>query len=169
MEVFATPAVPSLLEKELLWTLNDTEYFLIEFSFGESPNFCTEILRQCSALGYRPIVAHPERYHFIQDDPELAYEWCISGFGLQINKGSLLGRFGPGPQRTAGMLIDHGLAACVASDAHNPRYRTTDMGEIREWLAGHFGQELMQLLLEENPARILSGQEMLGYEPISFR
>ena len=132
MEVFATPQVPQLLEQGLVWTLNDTEYFLIEFSFREDPDFCTDILRRCAAIGYRPVIAHPERYFFIQDDPELAYEWCVAGYGLQLNKGSLLGRFGQGPQRTAELLADHGLAACVASDAHSPLARTTDMTEIRE-------------------------------------
>ena len=169
MEIFATPQVPELLEQGRLWTLNDTDYFLIEFSFGEDPDFCTDILRQCADRGFRPIVAHPERYYFIQDDPELAYEWCTAGYGLQINKGSLLGRFGQEPMKTARQLVDHGLAACVASDAHYPHYRTTDMTEIREWLTEHFGEEHMRLLLEENPDRILRGRDMLGYEPISFR
>ena len=169
MEVFATPRVPELLEQDRIWTLNSTEYFLIEFSFREDPGFCRDILRRCQAMGYIPIIAHPERYFFIQDDPELAYEWCVSGCGLQLNKGSLLGRFGKGPQRTAELLVDHGLAACVASDAHNPLYRTTDMSEICEFLENNFGEDCLHLLLEENPRRILNGESLLGYEPISFR
>ena len=169
MEIFATPRVPELLEQGLVWTLNETDYFLIEFSFREDPDFCTDLLRRCAAGGYRPVIAHPERYFFIQDDPELAYEWCVAGYGLQLNKGSLLGRFGDGPRRTAEMLLDHGLGACVASDAHSPLYRTTDMTEIRAWLTETVGEEYMRLLLEENPARILTGQDLLGYEPISFR
>ena len=169
MEVFATPQVPELLEQGMVWTLNDTEYFLVEFSFREDPDFCRNILQRSKALGYTPIIAHPERYFFIQDDPELAYEWCVSGYGLQINKGSLLGRFGKGPLRMAELLVDHCLAACVASDAHNPIYRTTDMREIRHRLEEGAGEEYAQLLLEENPRRILSGESLVGYEPISFR
>lgn len=169
MEVFATPQLPELLEQDKIWTLNDTEYLLLEFSFREDPDFCWDTLRRCQALGYTPIIAHPERYFFLQDDPELAYEWCTSGCGLQINKGSLLGRFGKGPMRTAELLVDHCLAACVASDAHSPMYRTTDMGEIREYLEEGFGEDYMRLLLEENPRRILSGESLMGYEPISFR
>ena len=125
-------------------------------------------LRECRELGFLPIIAHPERYFFLQDDPSLAYEFCVSGYGLQVNKGSLLGSFGPAPRRMADLILDHGLCACVASDAHRPYERSTYMIRVRDYLAAEYGEEYMRLLLEENPARILSGRELLGYEPIPF-
>lgn len=169
MEIYATTDLPRLLAERKVWTLNGTNYFLMEFGFREDPDFCRLILRQCADLGFRPIIAHPERYYFIQNDPELAYEWCVNGYGLQINKGSLLGRFGKGPQYTAESLLRHGVVACVASDAHNPRQRTTHMKEIQLYLMEEYGEEYARLLLRENPARILTGRDMLGYEPIPFR
>ena len=166
MEAFATANLPELLEQGRIWTLNDTSYFLTEFSFDEDPDFCWEVLRRCERRGFRPIIAHPERYFFVQADLQLAYEWCTAGYGLQINKGSLLGRFGPEPQYAAEILLEHGLAACVASDAHHPNQRSTYMGEIRLYLNEIFGESYMHLLLEENPARILSGRDLLGFDPI---
>ena len=168
MEIFATPDLPELLEEKRVWTLNGTSYFLTEFAFDEDPDFCWDVLSDCENLGYHPIIAHPERYFFVQEDPMIAYEWCTAGYGLQVNKGSLLGRFGEGPLRTAERLMDHGLVACVASDAHRPHRRSTFMGEIRSYLSEMYGENCMRLLLEENPARILRGEEMLGYEPIPF-
>ena len=168
MEIFATPDMPDLLREGRVWTLNGTRYFLTEFLFDEDPDFCWDILNACVDLDFHPIIAHPERYFFVQEDPELAYEWCTAGFGLQINKGSLLGSFGPGPRQTAELLMDHGLVACVASDAHRPYRRSTYMEEIRRFLAEEYGEACMQLMLEENPARILRGDELLGFEPIPF-
>ena len=169
MEVFATPELPELLENRRVWTLNDTRYFLVEFAFHEDPEFCHDVLKRCRDLGFLPIIAHPERYYFVQDDPSIAYAWCTEGYGLQLNKGSILGRFGERPWVTADILLQHGLAACVASDAHNPMQRSTHMGELREYLNHELGESYAGLLLEENPARILSGRELLGYEPIPFR
>ena len=168
MEIFATEELPELLEEGRVWTLNGTDYFLMEFAFDENPDFCWEVLSQCAELGYRPIIAHPERYYFLQDDPQLAYEFCVEGYGLQVNKGSLLGRFGPAPRQTAELLMDHGLVACIASDAHRPYRRSTYMGEIRNFLLAEYGENCMHLLLEENPLRILRGEELLGIEPIPF-
>ena len=168
MEVFATSELPDLLREGRVWTLNDTRYFLMEFAFTEDPFYCRKILRACEEAGFSPIIAHPERYFFVQDDPDLAFEWCVSGYGLQLNKGSILGRFGPESQRCARLLLEHGLAACVASDAHSPFQRSTHMGEINEFLMNEFGTDYCRLLLEENPSRILSGRDLLGYEPIPF-
>ena len=168
MEIFATEELPSLLRRKQVWTLNETDYFLTEFSFREDPDFCEEILKRCTAQGFRPVIAHPERYFFIQDDPELAYEWCLAGYALQINKGSVLGRFGTQVRRTAELLLDHGLAACFASDAHRSYERSTYLLELRNYLNRFYGEDYTDLLLEENPSRILSGQDLLGFEPIPF-
>ena len=168
MEVFATPELPDLLRQNRIWTLNDSRYFLMEFSFTEDPDFCRWVLRRCRELDYCPVIAHPERYYFVQDDPDLAFDWCVEGFPLQLNKGSILGRFGPDALTCAHQLLQHGLVACVASDAHSPRQRSTYMGEIQEYLLENFGADYCRLLLKENPARILSGRELLGYEPIPF-
>lgn len=168
MEVFATEELPELLRDGRVWTLNGTRYFLMEFAFSEDPDFCRRILRRCAREGFSPIIAHPERYFFVQEDPDIAFEWCISGYGLQLNKGSILGRFGPETRRCAQLLLEHGLAACVASDAHAPFQRSTHMGEIFEYLIEEYGTDYCRLLLEENPSRILSGRDLLGFEPISF-
>lgn len=167
-EIFATEELPELLSDGHVWTLNGTKYFLTEFSFDEDPAYCDDILRRCRERGFHPIIAHPERYIFVQGDPSVAFDWCTAGYGLQLNKGSLLGSFGPGPRETARLLLEHGLAACVASDAHNPHQRTTHMGEIRNQLREMCGEDYAHLLLEENPSRILAGKALLGLEPIPF-
>ncbi len=168
MEILAGDDVPALLEARRLWTLGGTRYFLTEFSFTEDPDYCRIFLADCAKRGFLPVIAHPERYRFIQREPQIAYEWCRSGYGLQINKGSLLGRFGEESKLTALRLIGHGLAACIASDAHGAHRRTTHMTEVWELLKEDLGEEYAELLLERNPARILAGRELMGYEPYPF-
>ena len=64
--------------------------------------------------------------------------------------------------------MEHGLAACVASDAHNPFQRSTHMGEIRSRILDTFGEGYAELLLNVNPRRILRGETLLGYKPVPF-
>jgi Capsular polysaccharide biosynthesis protein len=168
MELFATDDLPELLRDGIVWTMNGTKYFLTEFAFDEDPDFCFETIERSRNYGFRPIIAHPERYFFIQEDPQIAYELCMAGSALQLNKGSLLGRFGPDVQETAELLIEHRLAACVASDAHGVESRTTDMYEVAELINRRWGSRLTRLLLRENPAKIIAGERLLGYEPIPF-
>ena len=168
MEVFTTPELPQLIRERKVWSLNGSHYLLMEFAFDEDPVFCAQMIADLRKMGVRPVIAHPERYFFVQDDPQIAYEWCVSGCALQVNKGSLLGRFGEGPERTARLLVEHGLAACVASDAHSDYARSTYLGDVSRLLELDYGEETQQLLLDINPSRILKNEKLLGYEPIPF-
>ena len=168
MEVFTTSELPALIREQKVWTLAGSKYLLMEFAFDEDPAFCEQMLDEVKKLGLRPIVAHPERYFFVQDDPAIAYDWCVGGAALQLNKGSLLGSFGSGPERTARLIVEHHLAACVASDAHRPYRRSTFLHEVRRLIELDYGEEFRELLLTINPERILRGETLLGFPPLPF-
>lgn len=169
MEVFTTEAVPQMIREGRVWTINGTGYFLMEFDFDEDPDFCNHMIREILKTGVQPVIAHPERYHFIQKVPQLAYLWCTNGCALQVNKDSILGRFGPRPKETAEKILRHGLVAAVASDAHRVHVRTTDLAEVRRDLEERYGPEFANLVLVENPRRILEGRPLVGYRPVPFR
>lgn len=168
MEIFGTPDVPELLRTGRLTTLGGSRYPLIEFPFHEYGLQATEILREVIALGYRPVVAHPERYRYTQEDPMLLNRWVGMGCLLQLNKGSLLGRFGRSAEALAISLIDRGFAAAVASDAHSPAVRTTWMLEVWDLLCAEYSENAAKLLLEENPRRLLQNEEIENEEPEWF-
>ena len=100
----------------------------------------------------------------MQDTPEILYEFREMGAVLQINKGSVFGRFGEEAERTARFLLDNRLAGCVASDAHGADYRTTDMRPVRQFLEERYGEAYAQLLVKVNPRRILEDRQIF-YEP----
>lgn len=168
MEVFATPELPELLRQKKILTLNQTRYFLTEFAFDEEMWFCDNLLEACENEGYIPIIAHPERYFFVQEYPDLVYFWRERGYGIQVNKGSVLGRFGTAARRTANLLLEHNLVSCVASDAHSSGHRTPHMAELRWYLEKNFGVEYAEMLLVENPKRILAGEAFVEEELIPF-
>lgn len=168
MEIMARDDLPELLQKGKVWTLNGTLYFLVEFSFNENPSWCKSILEACIDAGYKPVVAHPARYYFIQDNPSSVFDWYTMGCGIQLNKDSLLGKNGRQAFEVANSLLRHHLVSCVASDAHHTRVRTTDLDEIREYLIKQYGEEYAYMLLEENPDRILRGKSLVGYDARAY-
>ena len=114
------------------------------------------------------MIAHPERYECVQAVPAHVYEWYQMGAVIQLNKGSLLGRFGSRIRRTAESLLRHRLVMAVASDAHRADIRTTDLSGAAEILREEYGRETAYLLLEENPGRILQGRALVRQEAVPY-
>lgn len=158
MEIFASYDMGEHIRRGELISLNHSRYYLVEFEFDESPEEIRGLLKQIFAAGGVPLIAHPERYFCLQDEPELAYEWIQMGCLTQVNRGSLLGRFGQHARSAAKVLLENGLVTCVASDAHSPRVRTTFMEDIQYYLADRYGEDVMHRLLVENPKRIITDQ-----------
>lgn len=168
MEIFGTGETARLLRAGKLFTLNASRYPLIEFDFRSSAEAATRILEEVIREGFCPLVAHPERYGFLQREPELVNQWKRMGCLFQVNRGSLLGRFGRSAQALAFELVDRGFASAVASDAHSPRMRTSWMEDAWELLEQEFSPATAQYLLHSGPAHILRDEELPPVHPEWF-
>lgn len=168
MEIYGTPEVPALLAGGELLCLNGSRYPLVEFAFEDYGARATDVLQEILALGLRPVVAHPERYLYTQRDPVLLNIWAEMGCLFQVNKGSLLGRFGPVAEALAHQLVARGFAFAVASDAHTPVMRTTWMDEARRLLEEEYSPQTAWELLQANPRRLLKNEVIPAAEPAWF-
>lgn len=169
MEIFGSPDTARLLQTGQLLTLNGSRYPLIEFAFDADGEEETQILADVLRAGFVPIVAHPERYQWVRQDPRILNLWTSMGCLLQVNKGSLLGRFGEGPRQMAMEMTDRGFTTVVGSDAHYARLRTPWLYEAWELLARQFAPLAAKVLLEENPRRILKNESILPAQPEWFK
>ena len=155
MEVYGTPALPQLLRRKKLLTLGGSRYLLIEFGFGESARLVEWMLEAVEDFGLTPVVAHPERYYFIQDDPLQLLCWAEKGRVLQVNKGSFFGMFGRRAARTAHWCLREGCLHLIASDAHSPYRRTTRLSDIYDYVSDVASLEIADFLLQDNPSALL--------------
>lgn len=138
-----------------LLTLNGSRYLLVEFYFDEHPAVMERKLQEAEAAGLVPVIAHPERYFCVQQNPSLADLWAEKGRILQVNKGSLLGSLGEGAYLTSALLLRRELVSVIASDAHHFRRRTPELRGLLEALEERFPAVDADLLLRKNPDRIL--------------
>lgn len=159
-EVLCLPQTLELARTGWLPTLGTGRYVLTEFYFDAGAGFMDETLEGLRHYGYQPVVAHPERYGAVQQDPELARRWFHRGIVLQVNKGSILGAFGRRAEDAAVRMLHRGHVHIIASDAHSPRVRTTDLEPARRWCLDHLGTEYTGILLEDNPGRVAAGRPM---------
>lgn len=162
MEVYATEELPRMLEDNALLTLGGSRYLLIEFGFGEPRSFADWALETVERFDLIPVVAHPERYYFVQDDPTVLQRWAEQGRVLQVNKGSFFGSFGKPAAKTAHWCLRTGCFHLVGSDAHSPYRRTTRMDDVYEFLADRTSAAVADFLLQDNPARILQDQSVVS-------
>lgn len=104
-------------EKEVL-TLSDN-FVLFELPFiAEPPNF-KSIIFELQTQGYRPVLAHPERYGFWYNDFQKYRDLHDQGVHLQLNMLSLIGHYSPETQKIAEKLVDENLISFLGSDCHN--------------------------------------------------
>jgi len=125
------------------------------------PPGTVRVLQRLVDEGYRPIVAHPERYHGMGPSIHLAGQWRQVGAFLQVNYGSLAGRYGAEAQTTAYRLLRRGWVDYMASDFHgHPRLK---LYKQEAWAAlGELGaEEALNYLCRINPGRILEDEAPL--------
>lgn len=158
MEVFATPDLPELLQTKKLVTLNGSKYLLVEFEFEEDLRYVESILESIFRAGLCPVVAHAERYECVQKNLFVLEKWKNRGVVIQVNKGSLTGRFGRFSYNAAHSMMQRRLVDVIASDCHSPHYRTPVMMDVYDSLQKKYSKEYLELLFNENPRRICSNQ-----------
>jgi protein-tyrosine phosphatase len=147
--------------------LAGTAFVLTEFPFMSVPPQSARAIRWLRSEGWIPIVAHPERYRGIENNIATIESWRQAGAYLQVNCGSLLGRYGTEPRRVALMLLKRGWIDYLASDHH--ARGTLPHRATRELLEKLGGGEQAHLLLVTNPRRLLEGEAPLPIQPLAMR
>lgn len=111
---------------ELLSFGGEQRYLLFETSYLNEPFNLLATIFELKAAGYRPVLAHPERYvYFYGRFAEIEKLRKEYGVLLQLNLNSLAGYYSPAAQRAAEKLIDAGLIDFVGTDTHHLRHTAT--------------------------------------------
>ena len=107
-----------LLKKEDILVLKDN-FILVEMSYFNAPINLYEMLFEIQLKGYKPILAHPERYGFYHTNFESYYKLKKAGCLFQLNLLSLTEHYGKGVQKVTKKLLKENLYDFVGTDAHH--------------------------------------------------
>ncbi len=110
-----------LSAKQTLMALPDN-YLLIENSFMQEPWNLDELVFDLQVRGYRPVLAHPERYMYYNTKKKRYAELHNAGLKFQINLLSLAKAYGKGECKLAEYLIKEGMVDFIGTDLHNSRH-----------------------------------------------
>jgi tyrosine-protein phosphatase YwqE len=114
---FDETLLEKLEKREPLLTFGD-KYLLFEFSFHVEPSNIEKLFFELITQGYKPVLAHFERYEFLHGSIEKAKEWRAKGINIQLNYNSLVGHYGPNVLKQARLLVDSSELDFVSTDCH---------------------------------------------------
>lgn len=107
------------LRKEPLLTFGNN-YLLFEVSYMNAPDNLDQFIFQMQTSGYKPVLAHPERYPFWFTKNLEQYEKLKDkGVLFQLNINSLTGHYSPATKKVAEQMIAKGWYEFLGSDCHH--------------------------------------------------
>ena len=151
--------------KYIFQTLNNTEYILIELPMsGIYPDYI-DIFSQLIDEGFKVILAHPERYSFIQEDPSLLYELIQMGVLMQSNYSSFVGRYGSKAKFLAKKMLKCNMTHFLGSDCHRRNTTYKEVPEVIKIVDSIVGKEKRIELTQTNPMHIINKEKFDIEEP----
>lgn len=98
------------------------KYVLVESSFVNKPIFFESVMFELIAKGYKPVLAHPERYQFLEGSIEWLEELKSIGVLLQVTIGSIGGYYGAEPEKLGTVLLKKNMVDFLGSDLHRMKH-----------------------------------------------
>jgi protein-tyrosine phosphatase len=129
---------------------------LVEFGFDLQGDH-TDVVRAAGDAGRRIVIAHPERYSYLEGTVplELMRRWRELGALLQVNAGSFTGHYRSGPEELAWEMVANGLVDLVGSDHHGLRRSGVSPLAAYQALIARGEPELAERAMSETPSALL--------------
>lgn len=117
-EIFIDKNVPTLLEKNIITSLNGTKYVLVEFPMHNKLLNIEDILYEIRSKGYEVVIAHPERYDAFKEDYSIVDTLREDGFLFQSNYSSILGYYGKDSIKLLKYMLKRHYIDFLGTDIH---------------------------------------------------
>ena len=117
-EIFIDKNVPTLLEKNIITSLNETKYVLVEFPMHNKLLNIEDMLYEIRSRGYEVVIAHPERYDVFKEDYSIVDTLREDGFLFQSNYSSILGYYGKDSIKLLKYMLKRHYIDFLGTDIH---------------------------------------------------
>lgn len=141
-EYYADEHFEALLSKKDILTFGKEQYLLFELSYFTPPQDLESLIYDIKLAGYRPVLAHPERYLYLHQDIDAYIMMKSMGVLFQINLNSIVNYYSDEVTQTVKKLITYGLVDFIGSDTHHRRHT--------KFLKESFSNTLYQKIFKHN-------------------
>ena len=159
-EAYISNELPDLVQAGEVPTLGNSKYILFELPLKAKVMYTDAIINKLLQMKLVPIIAHPERYEMIQDDPNIAIDWVEEGALLQSNYGSIIGRYGSTAKEILFKLLDANAVHFLGTDSHRAGSIYTRIRGVKKEFIKKIGKNKFYELSELNPRCILNNDDI---------
>ena len=138
-------------------TMGDSRFVLVEFEYETSFTHIFGGMQELVRNGYRPILAHIERYHCLNKNHKDIESLRELGVSLQINASSVLPKISS-EAMFCRKLIKDGYIQFLGSDAHSPQWRPPVMKKAIDVIAKKTSERYLERLLYDNPGKLYNNE-----------
>src|SRR5438552_8374169 len=135
-------------------------------SFQQVPVNMDDTISRLRLSGITPVIAHPERIRWFQEDRDRLGNLVRLGALAQVTGSSLTGTFGSRVREITEEMIRRRMVHFLASDAHDLSYRTPDLSPALRRLEQIVGGQEARRMVQDNPAALLEAREIRAPEPV---
>ena len=154
-EIYIDNEIEELLKQNKISSLNNTEYLLIELPMsGEWENYL-DLFLDLINVGYKVVLAHPERYASFQRDFNKIYELSEIGVLFQCNIGSLIGDYGKHSKKTIKRMLKEKMVYMFGTDIHRNKSDYSFLEEAKQKLNKYLDKNEIQDVLINNASKLL--------------
>ena len=158
-EVYLDNNIIDYIKKREIYTINNTQYLLLELPLAQRLNNYKELLFDLRKIGCVPVIAHPERYHYLK--LEELVELVESGCLLQGNITSLNGKYGKQAKKNLELLLRKHMIHVLGTDTHR---HVLPIHECIETLSKIVDKKMLEEITVKNFDKIVSGESFDLYE-----
>lgn len=159
-EVMLSPRTAQVIQDGAPLAIGVSHAVLVEVSLAGWPAFADTVLFDLQVAGYTPILAHPERYKSIIDNPGKGIELAERGIALQVTTSAFDGLFGREVQRVAEALLLSDAVTILGTDAHGAGQRVGRTAAGIERVEELVGPARAQQLLRDNMLALLTSHPL---------
>lgn len=164
-EIYMSDNIMNLLINGKASTINNSSYVLFEMPLNAEPMNLYDVIYSMQENKLIPILAHPERYSFIQKEPELVYDLIQKGVLMQANYGSILGQYGEKAEIIVKKFLEGNMIHFLGSDVHRQNTIYKRIPQALEKIRDIIGDKKLEELTTINPSLALNNKKIEIEEP----
>lgn len=157
-EIYISDNINELIKRKKACTINNSRYILFELPLNTKPINLYETIYDMLQNGYIPILAHPERYEFVQQNPRIINDLIEKGVLMQGNFGSFVGQYGEKAQIIIRKFLKNNMIHFLGTDVHRRNTIYNKIPKILFEMEKFIGTEKLEQITKTNPKLVLENK-----------